>query len=78
MLLERVEKRGRPEEKPIRREYLREVAKAYSEFFFAYNDGPLLIVDASEIDFVANLDDRAALLDVISQTRVGVNHWSRR
>jgi deoxyadenosine/deoxycytidine kinase len=78
VLLERVEKRGRPEEKPIRREYLREVAKAYSEFFFAYNDGPLLIVDASEIDFVGNPEDRAALLEVIAQTRAGVNHWSRR
>jgi deoxyadenosine/deoxycytidine kinase len=54
------------------------VAKAYSEFFFAYNDGPLLIVDASEIDFVGNVDDRSALLEVISQTRAGVNHWSRR
>jgi deoxyguanosine kinase len=78
VLMERVEKRGRPEEKPIRREYLREVAKAYSEFFFAYNDGPLLIVDASEIDFVGNPEDRAALLEVIAQTRAGVNHWSRR
>jgi len=78
VLMERVEKRGRPEEKPIRREYLREVAKAYSEFFFAYDDGPLLIVDASEIDFVGNPEDRAALLEVISQTRAGVNHWSRR
>lgn len=78
VLLERVEKRGRPEEKPIRREYLREVARAYAEFFFAYDDGPLLIVDASEIDFVGNTEDRAALLEVISQTRAGVNHWSRR
>jgi deoxyguanosine kinase len=78
VLLERVEKRGRPEEKPIRREYLRDVANAYSEFFFAYNDGPLLIVDASEIDFVGNAEDRAALLEVIAQTRAGVNHCSRR
>jgi deoxyadenosine/deoxycytidine kinase len=78
VLLERVEKRGRPEEKPIRREYLRDVANAYSEFFFSYNDGPLLIVDASEIDFVGNAEDRAALLEVIAQTRAGVNHWSRR
>ena len=78
VLLARVEKRGRPEEKPIRREYMREVAKAYSEFFFAYNESPLLIVDASEIDFVGNPEDRAALLEVISQTRAGVNHWSRR
>jgi deoxyguanosine kinase len=78
VLLARVEKRGRPEEKAIRGEYMREVARAYSEFFFAYNDGPLLIVGASEIDFVGNAEDRAALLDVIAQTRAGINHWSRR
>jgi hypothetical protein len=27
---------------------------------------------------VGNVDDRSALLEVISQTRAGVNHWSRR
>jgi len=78
VLMARVEKRGRSEEKTMRWDYVREVARAYSEFFFAYNDGPLLIVDASEIDFVGNPEDRAALLEVISHTRAGVNHWSRR
>jgi hypothetical protein len=38
----------------------------------------LLIVDTSEIDFVGDAEDRTALLEVIAQTRVGVNHWSRR
>jgi len=78
VLMARVERRGRPEEKAIRGEYMREVAKAYSKFFFSYNDGPLLIVDASEIDFVGDAEDRAALLEVIAQTRTGINHWSRR
>ena len=78
VLLNRIDKRGRPEEKPIRPEYLREVARAYSDFFFHYGDGPLLIVDASEIDFVGNPDDRSALLEVIENTHVGINHWSRR
>ncbi len=78
VLLARIEKRGRAEEKPIRPEYVRDVARAYSEFFFNYSDGPLLIVEASEIDFVGNDEDRAALLEVIAQTRAGINHWSRR
>jgi deoxyguanosine kinase len=78
VLLTRIDKRGRPEEKAIRPEYVREVARAYAEFFFNYGDGPLLIVDASEIDFVKNADDRAALLDVIAKTHAGINHWSRR
>jgi deoxyadenosine/deoxycytidine kinase len=77
VLLSRIDKRGRPEEKPIRPEYIRDVARAYSEFFFNYEEGPLLIVEASEIDFVGNAEDRAALLEVIAQTRAGINHWSR-
>jgi deoxyadenosine/deoxycytidine kinase len=78
VLLSRIDKRKRPEEKPIRPDYVREVARAYSEFFFNYGESSLLIVDASEIDFVGNLADRAALLEVIGQSRAGINHWSRR
>ena len=78
VLLARIDKRGRPEERPIRPDYVREVARAYAEYFFNYDDGPLLIVDASELDFVGNAEDRAALLEVIGQTHAGINHWSRR
>lgn len=78
VLLARIDKRGRPEERPIRPDYVREVARAYAEYFFNYGDGPLLIVDASELDFVGNAEDRAALLEVIGQTHAGINHWSRR
>lgn len=78
VLLERIRRRGRAAEKPIRGEYVEEVARAYAEFFFNYNEGPLLIVDASEIDFVANPEHWAELLAVIRRTRAGVNHWTRR
>jgi deoxyguanosine kinase len=78
VLLSRIDKRGRSEEKTIKPDYLREVARAYADFFFNYGDSPLLIVDASEIDFVSNQDDRAALLDVIDKNHAGINHWSRR
>jgi deoxyadenosine/deoxycytidine kinase len=77
VLLSRIGKRGRPEERPIRPEYVREVAEAYARFFFDYNESPVLIVNASEIDFVANADDRAALLTVVRRTHSGVTHWSR-
>ena len=78
VLLARIDKRGRPEERPIRPDYVREVARAYAEYFFNYGDGPLLIVDASELDFVGNAEDRGALLEVIGKTHAGINHWSRR
>jgi deoxyadenosine/deoxycytidine kinase len=77
VLLERIRKRGRPEEKPIRAEYVEQVARAYSEFFFSYNEGPLLIVNASDIDFVGNAQHRSELVEVIASTRTGTSHWSR-
>jgi len=55
-----------------------DVSRAYAEFFFHYEEGPLLIVDVSELDFVANADHRAELFAVIRRTRTGVNHWNRR
>jgi deoxyguanosine kinase len=77
VLLDRIRKRGRAEERPIRAEYVEEVARAYAEFFFAYNEGPLLVVNASEIDFVGNLDHRRELLAVIDKAPAGTSHWSR-
>lgn len=77
VLLDRIAKRGRSVERPIRAEYIQDVAEAYARYFFAYNDSPLLIVNVSDIDFVANEEDRKALLDVVANTRAGVNHWSR-
>jgi deoxyguanosine kinase len=78
VLLERIRRRGRVAEKPIRTEYVEEVSRAYADFFFRYEEGPLLIVDVSELDFVANGDHRDELFAVIRRTRAGVNHWTRR
>jgi deoxyguanosine kinase len=77
VLLDRIRKRGRPEERPIRAEYVEEVARAYAEFFFGYSEGPLLIVNASEIDFVGNPEHRRELIAVIDNARAGTSHWSR-
>jgi deoxyguanosine kinase len=77
VLLDRIRKRGRPEEKPIRGEYVAEVARAYAEFFFSYSEGPLLIINASEIDFVGDKQHRAELISVIRNARSGTSHWSR-
>jgi deoxyguanosine kinase len=77
VLLERIRKRGRPEERPIRTDYVEEVARAYADFFFSYNEGPLLIVNASDIDFVGNPEHRRDLLAVIDNARAGTSHWSR-
>jgi len=77
VLTERIRKLARPEEKPIRAEYVQEVAQAYADFFFNYNEGPLLIVNASDIDFVGNEEHRRELISVIQNAPPGTSHWSR-
>jgi deoxyguanosine kinase len=77
VLLERIYKRGLAIERPIRPEYVREVAAAYADFFFRYTESPLLIVNASDIDFVGDHEDRRALIDVIRRDHTGISHWSR-
>jgi deoxyguanosine kinase len=57
VLAERVRKRNRTFERHISLEYLERVAAAYRDFFFYYDETPLLVVDSSEIDFVADPGD---------------------
>jgi deoxyguanosine kinase len=64
-LLYNIKKRGRKMEKHISREYLQELSNAYNDFFFKYNNTPLLIVNTNEIDFVNNKDDFENLCEAI-------------
>ncbi|MBX3007782.1 MAG: deoxynucleoside kinase [Melioribacteraceae bacterium] len=56
-LVSNVKLRGRNFEKNLTRSYLTELSEAYNNFFFKYNNTPLLIVNTSEIDFVNDDDD---------------------
>jgi len=50
VLLDRVEKRGSSYEQGITADYLQRVSDAYAEFFYYYQDSPLLIVNAADIN----------------------------
>lgn len=67
ILLERVGRRGHEFEQTIEPEYLQSLADAYTEFFHYYDQAPLLIVNASEIDFANNETHFELLLDQIIQ-----------
>ena len=54
VLLERVNRRGIKHERLIEAAYLQRLSDSYIEFFYHYNDAPLLIVNAAEIDFASN------------------------
>lgn len=51
-LMKNIRDRGRPYEKEITRDYIEELNNAYNHFFHHYAHSPLLIVNASEVDFV--------------------------
>lgn len=61
-LMRRIRQRGREMEKSLREDYLDEVNRAFNEFFFNYREGSLLIINTSNIDFVANEEDLEKLL----------------
>jgi deoxyguanosine kinase len=53
-LIERVLRRGVPYERAIPEAYLARLADAYTRFFYAYEDAPLLIVNSERLNFVDN------------------------
>ena len=71
VLFERIDRRGIGFEKMIDRAYLEQLTDIYARFFHAYNDGPLLIVNASQIDPVSNDADYEQLFRQIERTTGG-------
>ncbi len=78
VLAERLRKRNRSFERHISFEYLARVSAAYRDFFFSYDETPLLVVDSSEIDFVADPGDLEDLLREIDRTSSGSHHYVPR
>ena len=57
------------------RSRLERVSAAYRDFFFYYDEAPLLVVDTSDIDFVARPADFDVLLKEIRTVKKGVQHY---
>lgn len=64
-LMENVEKRGRNYEKNITPDYLQDLSDAYNQFFHHYNKAPLMIINATEIDFENNPEHLAYIEEQI-------------
>lgn len=76
VLLERIRKRGIGYEKFIETGYLERLCDAYVQFFYQYNDAPLLIVNAADIDFANDAADYQLLLDRIMKNRSGRHYFN--
>ena len=75
-LLERIRKRGRNFERFIEANYLEQLNEAYADFFYHYQDAPLLIVNAGDIDFINNDRDYEQLKSQIMSTTSGRRYFN--
>lgn len=75
VLLERLRRRDRDYERRIPAAYLRKIAEAYRDFFFYYDETPLLVVDSSDVDFTTRSGDLKDLIREIDQVGHGVQQY---
>ncbi|HJU28759.1 MAG TPA: deoxynucleoside kinase [Candidatus Binataceae bacterium] len=78
VLAERLRKRNRDFERHISIEYLERVSAAFRDFFFYYDETPLLVVETSAIDFVEDSADLRDLVREIDQAGAGIQHFVPR
>ena len=75
-LYERVQRRGNLIERPIEPSYLQQLNDAYTQFFYHYDDSPLLIVNTSEINLADGDLDYHNLVKYILQTKTGRHYYN--
>lgn len=75
VLFRRMRTRGREYETSIQAEYLENLVRGYNNFFFHYDETPLLVVETSEIDFVNKPEDFEALLEAIRSAKHGSQYY---
>jgi len=76
VLTERIQTRGIDYEQKISADYLKSINEAYSEFFLYYDDAPLLIVNADELDAVNRREDYEQLVDYMLNIRSGRHYFN--
>jgi len=76
VLLHRIKSRNITYEREIELDYLKRLTQAYNDYFFHYEQSPLLVVNTSEIDFVKRKEDLEQLLREIKQMKKGTWYFT--
>jgi deoxyguanosine kinase len=71
VLLARIKKRGREFERQFDPAYLESLTQAYNQFFGHYRETPLLVLNTSEIDYVANPADLEQMVRLVEAHQEG-------
>lgn len=75
VLMERIRTRNRKYERSITMKYLEKINQAFNDFFFHYTDCPLLVINASDIDFVHVPEDFEDLVAHIGTMESGTRYY---
>jgi deoxyadenosine/deoxycytidine kinase len=75
VLMERIKNRNRKYERSINYKYLEKINRAFNDFFFHYSECPLLVVNASEIDFVHVPEDFENLVEQVNKMKSGIQYY---
>ena len=76
VIMERIRNRNRTTERGLTSDYLKQVMAAYDNFFFHYQETPLLIVQTDRLNFAENDADLDALISRIRNMRSGTEFWA--
>ena len=75
-LMRNIAKRGRDFETNISFEYLDALSQVYTEYFFKYQETPLIIINTNNIDFVNNSDDLDEVIKYIREPVSGTKFFN--
>ena len=75
-LMERITLRGRDFEKSMSPDYIDALNQVYNEYFFRYQESPLLIINTNDIDFVHNEEDLEEVIRYIRQPVSGTKFFN--
>ena len=75
-LMENIAKRGRDFEKNMSEDYIDALNQVYNEYFFRYQDTPLIIINTNNIDFVQNPSDLEEMISYIRQPVSGTKFFN--
>ena len=75
-LMKNIAKRGRDFEKNISEDYIDALNQVYNEYFFRYQDTPLVIINTNNIDFVNNNQDLEEMINYIRQPVAGTKFFN--
>lgn len=76
VLIDRIRKRGIEYERHINEDYLQRLSDAYVQFFYNYHVAPLLIVNATEVNFAHGEQDYERLLTELKDRRSGRHYFN--